>query len=173
MPSQGWSRHHRARILGISLLILSLLHAPWPQADFHNVRHQDGPGQVCEYHDHLLRWHPDAGRADDVAILHWHWFLPSSGPVEPGHSGAGPQLHAHVAGWDAPTPEVGPIVVPDQSSNPLDSLDSGPSLATGDAAFAIPGTPPCPPPNLRSAHTFGATFAPGISFSSWLQRWSC
>src|SRR4051812_19560803 len=139
MSSHRWPRHHRARVPGITLLILSLVHAPWPQADFHNVRHQDGPGQVCEHHDHLLRWHPDAGQAEDVAVLHWHWFLPSSGPVEPGHSGPGPQLHAHVAGWDASAPDSGPTVVADRSSRPLDPPSPSPGLAGLIAAFASSG----------------------------------
>ena len=61
MP-RWFHHHHRAQTLGITLLILSLVHAPWPQADFHNVRHHDEPGQVCEHHDHLLRY---VGRMDD------------------------------------------------------------------------------------------------------------
>ena len=173
MPSHRWPRHQRARALGISLLILSLVHAPWPQADFHNVRHQDGPGQVCEHHDHLLRWHPDAGQAEDVAVLHWHWFLPSSEPVEPGHSGIGPQLHAHIAGWDAPASDSGPIVAADRSSRPIDPPSPSPRLASMAVPFALPGRDAGPPPRPGPVHSFGATFAPGASLASWLQRWSC
>src|SRR3954452_18321557 len=73
-------RRRETRSLGIVFLILSLVHAPLPQPDFHNIRHHDGPGEVCDHHDHLLRWHPGAGVARDVAILHWHWFLPTSEP---------------------------------------------------------------------------------------------
>ncbi|MHC5543170.1 hypothetical protein ACYOEI_33525, partial [Singulisphaera rosea] len=84
------------RRLGIILLIFSLVHTPLPEPDFHNIRHKDAPGEVCEHHDHLLRWHPNASLADDVAVLHWHWFLPQS---ERSNSGApdGPALHAHVS----------------------------------------------------------------------------
>ena len=172
MPTRRWSDHHRARLPGIILLILSLVHAPLPRADFHNVRHHDAAGEVCEHHDHLLRWHPDAGRAEDVAVLHWHWILPTSGPVEPGHSGDGPVLHAHVSGWDATSPDAGPLVVPDRSSRPIEA--AAPSLlALADAPFA----PPVDRPGLRAGigpvRTFGATFAPRISPASRLQRWSC
>ena len=77
------------RTLGISLLILSLVHTPLPQPDFHNIRHHDGPGEVCEHHDHLLRWHPGAGVARDVAVLHWHWFLPADPGTDPPAEGSG------------------------------------------------------------------------------------
>ena len=70
------ARHGSGCRLGIILLILSMVHTPLPQPDFHNIRHHDGQGEVCEHHDHLLRWHPGATVASDVAVLHWHWFLP-------------------------------------------------------------------------------------------------
>lgn len=174
MPTSRWGRHHRARALGISFLILSLVHAPWPQADFHNVRHHDGPGQVCEHHDHLLRWHPDASQAEDVAILHWHWFLPTSAPGDDAaHSGDGLMMHAYVGGWDAPSPEVGPSAVPDRSSKPLDHLTSTAALPVADAPFPIAIDRPGSPPGLEPVRSFGATFAPRISLASRLQRWSC
>jgi hypothetical protein len=169
MSMHRWPRHPRARALGIALLILSLVHAPWPQADFHNVRHHDAPGQICEYHDHLLRWHPDASQAEDVAVLHWHWFLPSSAPVEPGHSGQGPALHAHVSGWDVATPDSGPVVVPDRSSRPLDPPPTGPLLAGEAAPFVVPGDDPGP--RLRPGPVHAC--APRTPLNCWLQRWSC
>ncbi len=170
MPTRP--RHHGARLLGISLLILSLVHTPLPQADFHNVRHHDAPGEVCEHHDHLLRWHPDAGQAEDVALLHWHWILPTSGPLDRGHSGDGPALHAHVSGWDSTSPDAGPVVVPDRSSRPID-LPAPSPLALADAPFATPADRLGLRAGERSARTFGATFAPRISPASRLQRWSC
>ena len=172
MPTSRWVSHPRARIVGISFLILGLVHAPWPQADFHNVRHQDEPGQVCEHHDHLLRWHPDAGQAEDVAVLHWHWFLPTSDPSEFGHAGDGPMIHAHVGGWDAPSPDSGPLVAPDRSSRPLDIPPPCP-LALGDAPFARAVDGQGLQAGPRLARSFGATFAPRISPASRLQRWSC
>jgi hypothetical protein len=172
MPTSRWDRHHRARCLGISLLILTIVHAPWPQPDFHNVRHQDQPGQVCEHHDHLLRWHPDAGQAEDVAVLHWHWFIPTSAPGDDGHTGGGPVMLAHVGGWDSPSPETGPKVVLDRSSIPLDLAWSA-TLPVGDAPFLIAADRPDLDAGRRSLRSFGATFAPRISLASRLQRWSC
>src|SRR6516165_9514795 len=58
------------------MLILSTIRVPLPQADYHNIRHHDGPGEICAYHDHLLRWHPSADANDDVVLLHWHWVVP-------------------------------------------------------------------------------------------------
>ena len=67
------ARHkdHRAgsRILFTGIVVLSVIHMPLPQADFHNVRHHDGPGEVCVHHDHLLRWHPSAGTSADLRSL--------------------------------------------------------------------------------------------------------
>jgi hypothetical protein len=91
-------------------VILSVIHVPLPQADYHNVRHHDGPGEVCDHHDHLLRWHPTADSNADLTLLHWHWFLPL---LEPANShqrpdddhhrpGSGPALHAHVGDGLAP-----------------------------------------------------------------------
>ncbi len=168
-----WFRHHpRARTLGIFLLILSLVHAPWPQADFHNVRHHDQAGQTCEYHDHLLRWHPDGGEAEDVAILHWHWVLPSPDPIDQSHNGKGPALHAYVGGWNATSVDSGPSVVPDRSSRLIDIPSPAP-LAIQDASFALAVDRPDLREGLGSFRTFGATFAPRISLASRLQRWSC
>ena len=172
MLTHRWHRHHRARALGITLLILSLAHAPLPRADFHNVRHHDAPGEVCEHHDHLLRWHPDAGQADDVAILHWHWLLPSSGPVEPGHSGDGPVLHAHLDGWEATSPDAGPVVVPDGMSRPITPPAPGP-LAFDAAILAHPVDRTCLRDRGKPGHAFAATFSPRVSLAAWLQRWSC
>jgi hypothetical protein len=96
-----------ARRLGMGLLILSLIHVPLPQADYHNIRHHDAPGEVCVYHDHLLRWHPSADFDDDVSMLHWHWFVPlvelgdqHLRPSDDHHRpGSGPAMHAHVGDW--------------------------------------------------------------------------
>src|SRR3954447_16850785 len=107
------ARHQGARRLGILIVILGLVHAPLPQPDFHNIRHHDAPGEVCEHHDHLLSWHPGAGIANDVAVLHWHWFFPAAEPFDLSPEHAGPALHAHVADWQASTWEQGPQVSAD------------------------------------------------------------
>jgi hypothetical protein len=154
---------------GIGLLIFGLLHVPLPQPDYHNVRHHDSPGEVCEHHDHLLRWHPDAGLASDVAILHWHWFLPESGTADPRDGAA---IHAHVAGWDAPTIEAGPPVVSEGQGRFLDAPD--PDLGPLIAVLAVVDDPTASRRAGRPlVHAFGATFAPGTSLACLLQRWTC
>lgn len=174
MTSRRKPAHQRLRILGIGLLILGLAHAPMPQADFHNVRHHHDAGQVCELHDHLLRWHPDAGQAEDVAILHWHWLLPTSGPVEsPGLGENGPRIHAHVDDWQGITFDDGLSVVADVGSRPLVT----PNLSTV-WSFDLE-VPPLPLDHrgLRAGpvpvRAYAATLTPHASLACWLARWSC
>ena len=107
MTFQRPSNRSGAQVSGIAMLILGILHVPLPQADYHNIRHHDGAGEICPHHDHLLRWHPLAGGEKDVAVLHWHWVLPraeSSG--ERSDTGLGwphpvssPRLHAFFADY--------------------------------------------------------------------------
>lgn len=154
------------------MLILGLVPLPLPEPDFHNIRHHDAPGEVCEHHDHLLRWHPGAGVARDVAVLHWHWYVPTSPGAEPPAEGsAGMALHAHAPAWPG-------------------ALDDGPQLALGSAIRSVERPAPCPDrpaptsfvvttnvtPPLSGTHpppAFGATFAPGVSLTSLLHRWVC
>jgi len=85
-----------AQWLGIALMIPGLLRVPLPQADFHIIRHHHGAGETCPQHDHLLRWHPQADEAEDVAVFHWHWFLPHSlDSALSADRGEAPVLHAH------------------------------------------------------------------------------
>lgn len=168
----GRPRPTRGHRLGITLLILGLFHVPLPEPDYHNARHHDAPAEVCEHHDHLLRWHPDAVGATDVAILHWHWVFPSSGTPDRLGPGDGAALHAHAGGWDAPTIEPAPAVVasglslvfepaPPRPLAPFEGLPSGAA----------------PTPRTRAGpnrdHAFGATFAPHTSLACLLQRWAC
>jgi hypothetical protein len=105
------AKRNGVRVLGISLLIFGVIHVPLPQADYHNIRHHDGPGEVCVYHDHLLRWHPTASSNEDVSLLHWHWFVPPgelgdlshpAGDASPGRA-SGPAVHAHLPNCLVPT----------------------------------------------------------------------
>ena len=162
-------QHHRARTLAVSLLILALLPTPWPKVEFHNVRHHDAPGQVCEYHDHLLRWHPDARGAADVPILHFHWAWPEpSGDA--GHDGAGPRLHAHLADEAIPAARSTPAVVGDAPARiaaPAAVVLDAPAfdLVERTSTRIDAGSPPGLP--------FSATYAPRTSLTDRLVRWSC
>jgi hypothetical protein len=155
------------------MMILSFSQTPLPAPDFHNVRHHDGPGEVCEHHDHLLRWHPNAGQSEDVAILHWHWFLPTPGTPDRATPPDGPAMHAHVADAFAPTWNDGPQLTSEEPCRLLDRLaDQGPSILTpppldrGWPAMASRAGP-C------SVRAFSATFAPQTQITSLLVRWTC
>jgi hypothetical protein len=159
-------------MLGIGLLILSLGHTPLPQADFHNIRHHDGPGEICRFHEHLLQWHPNAALADDVAVLHWHWILPA--PGWPGGDACGDSagLHAQVPDWSALAWNGAPQLLPEGSirlaNRPeLEPLAPfAPQLHVHSAALLARSGP-------SASHAFSATFAPRIPIASLLSRWVC
>lgn len=159
--------------LAVALVALSQVHTPLPHPDYHNIRHHDGPGETCEHHDHLLRWHPGASGASDVAVLHWHWFLPTASD---GSSPDGPGLviHAHLPDWSASPWDGGPQVATGARPRP----DLTPRLAVGPLgpvalllSLNVAGTLPLtgtPGPTGR-----GAPFARGRSLTALLQRWVC
>jgi hypothetical protein len=168
------------RSVGISLLIASLIHIPLPQPDFHNIRHHDAPGEVCVYHDHLLRWHPSAGRNADTSILHWHWVLPaldgfgedgqSSDDGQPPRHGSGPAFHAHVGDGLEPDWSTAQWLSADGSSASLERVTN--PLADSHFDFAgsmsFEARPPGP--------CFGRSSVPSPARSaprSSLQRWNC
>jgi hypothetical protein len=167
------------RILGIGVLILSTVRVPLPQADYHNIRHHDAPGEVCVYHDHLLRWHPSADSAADVSMLHWHWFAPlvepgagrPGSPDEPRAPGSGPALHAHLGDWPAPDWTGTPLVRPDARGRFIDLLTLGLTGASALHAFARIADID-PGPNLFTWQAAGAVGArPEIL--SLIPRWNC
>lgn len=158
--------------LGVALLILSLVHTPLPQPDFHNIRHHDGRGEVCEYHDHLLRWHPGATGAQDVAVLHWHWFLAGQPGDDPAPEGSGLALHAHVPAWHASWDDGPRLAAPDTATR----LASRPAPCPLDLPLQVPGPARLgfvPAAGMHPPLAFGATFAPGVSLTSLLHRWVC
>jgi hypothetical protein len=131
VSSRQQSKRGGLRSLGIGVLILSTIHIPLPLADYHNIRHHDGPGEICLHHNHLLRWHPSAGTNEDVSLLHWHWFLPL---VEPGahrpgtdeeRPGPGPAMHAHLGDWPEPDWSGPPVIRPDGPGRFLENLALG------------------------------------------------
>jgi len=180
VSSRRRSERHRLRSLGIGLLILSAIHVPLPQVDYHNIRHHDAPGEICPYHDHLLRWHPSAASADDVALLHWHWFLPL---VQPGAAqggsddehrapGRGPALHAHLGDWPEPDWRSEPLIRPDSRGRFLEQLVLGLSGASSGAISAPVATVD---PGPSSFSPTPATEPLGVRAAriALFQRWNC
>ena len=172
--------NHRslARFPLIGIVILSVIHIPLPQADYHNVRHHDGPGEVCVHHDHLLRWHPRAHVNADLTLLHWHWFLPMLEPGDPHQRsdddhhrpGSGPALHAHVG--DGLVPEQWrrePLLRTAGASQLIDQLTLHISdLCSGDSSAGATG------PQDRSLA--GCTSPVGsvrAHPTAIFQRWNC
>ena len=159
-----------SQVPGITMLILGLLGIPLPQADYHNLRHHDGAGEICPHHDHLLCWHPLAWGEKDVALLHWHWIFPRSqgssdypdtGPNS-SHPVSTPRLHAFFAvdlvlNWSA-TPVVGLAPVGRSLLDPplLTSSFDGAAIVSL-AALMIPSTllvsglPSCSQGRLRAS----------------------
>jgi hypothetical protein len=159
------------QVVGIIMLIPGLLHVPLPQADFHVIRHHHKVGEVCPHHDHLLRWHPQADEAEDVAVLHWHWLLPE--PLDLTPDGPAPILHAHVVDslqpeWNADQPALSPDAR-DRASASSD-LASRLDLALIGVALNDSARPdqPCPGPGARRAND-----APPRTALSRLVRWNC
>jgi hypothetical protein len=162
-------RQRGARAVGLVGLIFSLIHTPLPQPDYHNIRHHDGPGEFCAHHDHLLRWHPRAKAAEDVAVLHWHWFLPASTRPEVPPGEDGPAWHAHVADWDCGVWDAGPP----RLSRPAVRLDERPAVSPLAAVVPVWTQTPISPFATDPPQAFSATFAPRVSLASLFQRWAC
>ncbi len=139
------------RRFGVLLLALGLFRVPLPQADFHNVRHHDGKGEVCPHHDHLLRWHPKASQNDDVAMLHWHWFVPQSQDGDRSPAGddqntpaPGHTLHAYLADCLEPDWNARPAIATETRGRAFPSIATGLSLLAPSVGLTSPV--PAPPP---------------------------
>jgi hypothetical protein len=166
------------RTLGVVLTILSLVHTPLPQPAFHKIRHHDAPGEVFEFHDHLLRWHPGAGIASDVSVLHWHWFLPSLPDQDAGagRTDDGPAVHAHTIDWQATTWDAGPSVASNANdSESLARLIARPLPCSFDGApaYSASALALLPPHHRLSRLVSRAPSAPGVSLGTLLHRWDC
>jgi hypothetical protein len=173
-------KQYGLRLLTIALSIPGLFRVPLPQADFHNIRHHDGAGEVCPYHDHLLRWHPTANQNDDVAVLHWHWFVPrseardpfggsSNGPPDPG---TGPSLHAYLANCLEPDWKRDPVIRPEGRGRFLQHPASGLSLINL-AAESTPLTLAASRPSLAHASISSALVGLRAGLFGLHQRWNC
>jgi hypothetical protein len=167
---------HLGRLLGISLLIAGVVRVPLPQADYHNVRHHDAPGEICLLHDHLLRWHPSAASNADVALFHWHWFVPLAESDDPyrqnGDDPQGPVLHAHFTDWPEPDWLDEPVIGPDVRGRFSENRVL--SLATANCAYLEAHFAP-----IASEPGSLALFAPGAGAglradrAALFERWNC
>ncbi len=168
------------RLLWITLLIPGLIRVPLPQADFHNIRHHHGVGEVCPHHDHLLRWHPTASQDADVAVLHWHWIIPRTGETSD-NLGSGnddpvasprPLLHAYHLDCLEPDWTGDPVIGPDHRGRLLQ--DTSPSRSTlplahdshliGVAAYRA---------WARPGFESGTPGKPRAGLLGLFQRWNC
>jgi hypothetical protein len=168
------------RRFGVVLLALGLIRIPLPQADFHNIRHHDGAGEVCPHHDHLLRWHPKANQNDDVAMLHWHWFVPQSqeGDGSPA-SGDGPNsptsghaLHAYLADCLEPDWNSDPVIQPDARGRSIQGTAPGLSLLD-PYSISTSLVPASPPPAAMLASSMPLTAGPRAGLIGLFQRSNC
>src|SRR5207248_8611311 len=165
---------------GIGMLILSAIHIPLPQADYHNIRHHDAPGEICPFHDHLLRWHPAAASDADVALLHWHWFVPlvQPGAYQPGADddehrlpGSGPALHAHVGDWPEPDWTGQPVIRPERRGRFLGHLALSLSGA-GSGSLSSPFATDRPATGAFSASPPGVASVRAARIALF-PRWNC
>jgi hypothetical protein len=162
------------------MLIPGLSRVPLPQADFHNIRHHHGTGEICPHHDHLLRWHPTASQDDDIAVVHWHWIIPRTGESSD-RSGSGnddpgapprPLLHAYHLDCLEPDWTGDPVVGPDYRSRLLkDDCPVQPGLYLADHSHLI---------GLGNAHAWAdrglGSGTPGKLRAGLLglfQQWNC
>jgi hypothetical protein len=158
------------------MLIASVVRVPLPQADYHNIRHHDAPGEICLFHDHLLRWHPSAASDADVALLHWHWFVPLAEPNDPnqrdGDDHQGPALHAHFSDWPAPDWLDEPVISPNVHGRFTENLAL--ALASADCAYlASHFAPTSSELGFFSVSPQGAADGLRAERSALLQRWNC
>jgi hypothetical protein len=108
-----------------------------------------------------------------VAILHWHWFLPTSGTNTPPTSESGPAIHAYAPDWQMSNPDDGPQILPDPSKVTARLVVRSilPSFAFV-APLELTALPA--PSDAWGSLASGALPARGAaSTASLLQRWDC
>jgi hypothetical protein len=180
VASRRQSDRRGTQLLGVGLLILSILHVPLPQADYHNIRHHDAPGEICVYHDHLLRWHPAADHDDDVSVLHWHWFVPSvelGNPQRPSSDdqktpGSAPAMHAHIGEWlQGADWRNEPVLEPGAGGRVL--TDSALGLSVGCSAHSSAELVLGPHPDRFSARLIAPADGLRAARTTLFHRWNC
>ncbi|APW62692.1 hypothetical protein [Paludisphaera borealis] len=159
------------QVVGIVMLIPGLLRVPLPQADFHIIRHHHGFGEVCPQHDHLLRWHPQAGETEDVAVLHWHWLLPQALDITPG--GSTPALHAHVVDSLQPEWNSDQVVLSEERARVSVPSDLASWLDLALIGAEGIDSPRLEPPNAWAGARGADDDTSGETARSRLVRWNC
>lgn len=173
--ARWWDPGWKLRVGAIAWLIVAIVRPPLPVPDYHQIEHHDGPGQVCEYHEHLLRWHVEARHAPSPTVLHWHWvvFQPLRGGVADSDSPL-PVCHGQNVDWLAPTWTESPQITSSRSTLPLARFAApghdGPSPSSGLLPHRIDPSPPQRAP-AAFARALRATSSPPSLAS--LQRWTC
>jgi hypothetical protein len=161
------------RWLGTILLVLGVGHVPLPRAEYHAISHQDGEGQDCVLHEHLLRWHPSASSGQTAARLHWHWVLPRPldprQPIESDDPGAARVLLAIDGAL-----MVDKVVSPGLGVPPQRYERSHPGPMPLCLGHIDPIGPSEAWPSRRGPSAVaGALLARHVSLAVMLQRWTC
>lgn len=144
-----------------------------PRAEYHVIAHQDGTGQACSLHEHLLRLHPVAERDHGQhAAFHWHWALPHPAKA---HGPNGPEddsedAHVPPTGTDLLVEEGPAITHPVRDG--FAAVDLGPAPLGGLAMPAGRAPDLVSGPARPRGPAFSGTAARG-SRVAWLQRWTC
>ncbi|WP_422927761.1 hypothetical protein [Singulisphaera sp. PoT] len=172
--SDGWTIW--VRRLWVVLAILSVSHVPLPVADFHDLQHNHGQGQICSLHNHLLLWHA-SDEGPGRPVFHVHWVLLSKPAFVSG--ARGPVFHA-----DSPNPfdhklsdDLPKLAAEASRRSPVER--HLPSLLADvlswlDASETLQGLPGAPRTGRGTClRNFGATFPAHHSGPSRLQRWIC
>jgi hypothetical protein len=165
-------RSGRLGWLATTLVVLGIIRTPFPEADFHNIRHHDTAGEVCAMHDHLLRWHPEAGAADDVSVFHWHWLNPASslpgGPASPT-----PALHANLPDQPGTVPDPLPQMTLDEASGSYGRHASIDPIGPGLPAALLDLSTFSHPPSPAAMKTHRRAIPHAAPPLAMLQRWTC
>ena len=165
-------RRGRLGWFATTLVVLGILRTPFPEADFHNIRHHDTPGEVCAMHDHLLRWHPEAGAADDVAVLHWHWLNPAKA-LPGGPTDSTPALHANIPDLPGTLPDSLPQFTLDEVSRPVGRLVTLDPIGPGVPILLRDFFDFTHPPSSVVSKAQCRVPSPAAAPLAMLQRWTC
>ena len=153
--------------LGIILLILGLGRVPLPIPVLHADGHSDPAGPIC-----LNQEHPGAAKGPDKSAR-WRWVVLNTSALCGSPSAIGSEASECHPDWSScehdPSPQ---FLVTGQSrrfANPstIPLPDDLPALMAGRSRALARPVP------ALAARNFVATYPPGISLSSLLQRWTC